>query len=86
MERCYHGHNNSVEMGRKFAKRFILYVVNNKLLERDGETSVCVLSTLPSLPTLLTRSIQDSETSIDFVQGTPGSRRERVKQIVGQTE
>ena len=27
----------------------------------------------------LTRSIQDSETSIDFVQGPPGSRRERVK-------
>ena len=29
---------------------------------------------------LLTRSIQDSETSIDFVQGSPGSRRERVNQ------
>ena len=29
--------------------------------------------------TLLTRSIRDSETSIDFVQGPPGSRRERVK-------
>ena len=27
----------------------------------------------------ITRSIQDSETSIDFVQGPPGSRRERVK-------
>ena len=27
----------------------------------------------------LTRSIQDSETSIDFVQGPPGSRREWVK-------
>ena len=27
----------------------------------------------------LTRSIRDSETSIDFVQGPPGSRRERVK-------
>ena len=26
----------------------------------------------------LTRSIQDSETSIGFVQGPPGSRRERV--------
>ena len=26
----------------------------------------------------LTRSIRDSETSIDFAQGTPGSRRERV--------
>ena len=26
----------------------------------------------------LTRSIRDSETSIDFVQGPPGSRRERV--------
>ena len=28
----------------------------------------------------LTRSIRDSETSIDFVQGPPGSRRERVKE------
>ena len=28
---------------------------------------------------VLTRSIQDSETSIDFVQGPPGSRREQVK-------
>ena len=28
---------------------------------------------------MLTRSIQDSETFIDFVQGPPGSRRERVK-------
>ena len=28
---------------------------------------------------LLTRSIRDSETSTDFVQGPPGSRRERVK-------
>ena len=27
----------------------------------------------------LTRSIRDSETSIDFVQGPAGSRRERVK-------
>ena len=27
----------------------------------------------------LTRSIRDFETSIDFVQGPPGSRRERVK-------
>ena len=27
---------------------------------------------------MLTRSIRDSETSIDFVQGPPGSRRERV--------
>ena len=27
----------------------------------------------------LTRSIQDTEYSIDFVQGRPGSRRERVK-------
>ena len=26
----------------------------------------------------ITRCIQDSETSIDFVQGPPGSRRERV--------
>ena len=31
---------------------------------------------------LLTRSIQDSETSIDFAQGTPGSRRERVNLIL----
>ena len=28
---------------------------------------------------ILTRSIRDSETSIDFVQGPPGARRERVK-------
>ena len=28
---------------------------------------------------VLTRSIRDSETSIDFVQGPPGSRREWVK-------
>ena len=27
----------------------------------------------------LTCSIRDSETSVDFVQGPPGSRRERVK-------
>ena len=32
---------------------------------------------------MLTRSIQDSETSIDFVQGLPGSRlRERVNSSV----
>ena len=31
---------------------------------------------------MLTRSLRDSETSIDFVQGPPGSRRERVKVIV----
>ena len=30
----------------------------------------------------LTRSIRDSETSIDFVHGPPGSRRERVKEIL----
>ena len=28
---------------------------------------------------ILTHSIRDSENSIDFVQGPPGSRRERVK-------
>ena len=32
-------------------------------------------------PTFLTHSIRDSETSIDFVQGPPGSRRERVKTV-----
>ena len=31
------------------------------------------------LQIILTRSIRDSETSIDFVQGPPGSRREWVK-------
>ena len=30
----------------------------------------------------LTRSIRDSETSIDFVQGPPGARRERVNTIL----
>ena len=30
---------------------------------------------------VLTRSIRDSETSIDFVQGPPGSCRERVKSM-----
>ena len=30
---------------------------------------------------VLTRSIRDSETSIDFVQGPPGSRRERVNTV-----
>ena len=30
----------------------------------------------------LTRSIRDSETSIDFVQGPPGSRRERVNSVI----
>ena len=34
---------------------------------------------LPFACCLLTRSIRDSGTSIDFVQGPPGSRRERVK-------
>ena len=29
----------------------------------------------------LTRSIRNSETSIDFVQGLPDSRRERVKKV-----
>ena len=29
----------------------------------------------------LTRSIRDSKTSIDFVQGPPGSRRERVNSV-----
>ena len=32
---------------------------------------------------ILTRSIRDSETSIDFVQGPPGSCRERVKRMGG---
>ena len=32
---------------------------------------------------ILTRSIRDSETSIDFVQGPPGSRRERVNDFYG---
>ena len=31
---------------------------------------------------VLTRSIRDSETSIDFVQGPPGSRRERVNKKI----
>ena len=31
---------------------------------------------------VLTRSMRDSETSIGFVQGPPGSRRERVKSPV----
>ena len=35
---------------------------------------------------LLTRSIRDSETSIDFVQGPPGSRRERVKGVIWSTQ
>ena len=30
-----------------------------------------------------THSIRDSETSIDFVQGPPGSRRERIKSTRG---
>ena len=30
----------------------------------------------------ITRSIRDSETSIDFVQGSPGSHRERVKKTM----
>ena len=34
---------------------------------------------------LLTRSIRDSETSIDFVQGPPGSRRERVNAFLQKT-
>ena len=34
---------------------------------------------LSCVPFSLTRSIRDSETSIDFVQGPAGSRRERVK-------
>ena len=33
---------------------------------------------------VLTRSIRDSETSIDFVQGSSGSRREWVKENVGK--
>ena len=33
----------------------------------------------PPPPFSLTRSIRDSDTSIDFVQGPPGSRREWVK-------
>ena len=32
---------------------------------------------------ILTHSVPDSETSIDFVQGPPGSRRERVKEVAG---
>ena len=34
---------------------------------------------------VLTRSIRDSETSIDFLQGPPGSRRERVKSFSEST-
>ena len=39
-----------------------------------------------STASLLTRSIRDSETSIDFVQGPPGSRRERVKKVLSFCE
>ena len=45
--------------------------------ERDIEVSV--LST-PDL--FLTRSIRDFEISIDFVQGPPDSRRERVNRAI----
>ena len=43
---------------------------------------VCVCVCVCVCAYILTRSIQDSETSIDFVQGQPGSRRERVKRCV----
>ena len=36
------------------------------------------------LETMLTRSIQNSETSINFVQGPPGSRREQVKSVASK--
>ena len=36
-------------------------------------------ATILNLDKGLTRFIRDSETSIEFVQGPPGSRRERVK-------
>ena len=56
---------------------YVNYMYSNKEIE-------CVLKINPfrtNTPKylFLTRSIQDSETSIDFVQGPPGSRRERVK-------
>ena len=38
----------------------------------------CVVHQIKFPNRVLTRSIRDSETSIDFVQGPPGSRRERV--------
>ena len=41
-----------------------------------------VLSIYSMIHLMLTRSIQDSETSIDFVQGPPGSRRERVNPMI----
>ena len=40
--------------------------------------STIAIYVLNSLGAVLTRSIRDFETPIDFVQGLPGSRRERV--------
>ena len=40
--------------------------------------SIGLLTTVDRKSRSLTRSIRDSETSIDLVQGPPGSRRERV--------
>ena len=58
---------------------FIHSYIHSFILQRFSSISYLFYThTAYSLALLLTHSIQDSETSIDFVQGPPGSRRERV--------
>ena len=58
---------------------FIHSYIHSFILQRFSSISYLFYThTAYSLALLLTHSIRDSETSIDFVQGPPGSRRERV--------
>ena len=53
---------------------FLILIFNFDLIEFHHTPSLQQMALI-----LLTRSIRDSETSIDFVQGPSGSRKERVK-------
>ena len=57
----------------KCEKKYMPEKFRNEL-EKPAKTLGYLLGNL-----ILTRSTQDSENAIDFVQGPPGSRRERVK-------
>ena len=54
-----------------------LYVLEEGMMQLMTETLQYISSYLPTYH-VLTCSIRDSETSIDFVQGPPGSRSEWV--------
>ena len=55
---------------------FLLKWTSDRITFKLAFKNECLLESIKSN---LTRSIQDSKTSIDFVQGPPGSHREQAK-------